>query len=71
MKLIRYHIYPQVKFPHCCVVSYDGDGKDFRKELVSLYKQGYFSCTIERYTSTAIVHFKDDMDAAHFLMKVA
>ncbi|MDC1446596.1 hypothetical protein N8344_01330 [bacterium] len=70
MKLIRYTTYPKVKFPHCCIVSYDGDGKDFRKEIVSQYKQGHFSCTIERYTSTAIVHFREEEDAAHFLMRV-
>jgi len=71
MKLIKYHTYDDVKFPYCCVVSYDGDGKDFRKELVSLFKQGYFSCTVERYTSTAIVNFREEEDAAHFLMKVS
>ena len=70
MKLIRYTTYPKVKFPHCCIVSYDGDGKDFRKELVSLFKPGYFSCTVERYTSTAVVNFREEQDAAHFLMKV-
>jgi len=70
VKLIRYTTYSKVKFPYCCVVSYDGDGKDFRKELVSLFKPGYFSCTVERYTSTAIVHFREEEDAAHFLMRV-
>jgi hypothetical protein len=59
-----------VKLPYSVVVSFDGDGKQLRKELVSRYVQGDFSCYLERYTSMATIHFRNEMDAADFLMRI-
>jgi hypothetical protein len=52
------------------MVSFDGEGKELRKDLVSRYSQGDFSCHVERYTSMATIHFRNELDAADFLMRI-
>lgn len=59
-----------VKLPYSVIVTFGGDPKDLRKELVSRYTQGDFSCHLERYTSIATIHFRNQMDAADFLMRI-
>ena len=59
-----------VKLPYSVVVQFDGDGKQLRKDLVSRYSQGDFSCHVERYTSMATIHFRNELDAADFLMRI-
>lgn len=69
-KLVRFSTNAQVQLPYMVLLSFDGDGKELRKELVSRYFKGDFSCQIERYTSTAIINFRNEYDVADFLMRL-
>ena len=60
-----------VKLPYCVTVSLDGDGKLLRSELVSRYNQRDFSCLIQKYQGIAIINFRNEEDAADFLMRTA
>ena len=70
MQLVKTITIPNVKLPYSVVISFDGDGNQLRKELVSRYVRGDFSCYLERYTSIATIHFRNEMDAADFLMRI-
>lgn len=70
MRLVKSITIPDVKLPYCVVVSFDGDGKYLRKELVARYDQSDISCQIERYTSIATINFRNEIDAADFLMRI-
>ena len=48
------------------VVSLDDDGKAVRTNLVGRYNQRDFSCQIERYTSIATIHFRNELDVQIF-----
>ena len=70
MELVKSLTIPDVKLPYCVVVMFDGDGSQFRKELVTRYRPGDISCQIERYTSLATINFRNEIDAADFLMRI-
>ena len=70
MELVKSLTIPDVKLPYCVVVMFDGDGSQFRKELVTRYSPGDISCQIERYTSLATINFRNEIDAADFLMRI-
>lgn len=70
MELVASKIISNVKLPYCVVVSFDDDGKAVRTNLVGRYNQRDFSCQIERYTSIATIHFRNELDAADFLMRI-
>jgi hypothetical protein len=71
LTIVSSKTFKNVKLPYCITVSFDGDGKQLRNELVSRYDQGDFSCQIERYTSMAIINFRNEQDAADFLMRTS
>ena len=68
-RLVKSLTIKDVKLPYSIIVSF-GDGKELRKHLVSRYSQGDFSCQIERYTSIATINFRNERDAADFLMRL-
>jgi hypothetical protein len=70
MELIKTITIPDVKLPYCVVVMFDGDGKYLRKDLVARYDQSDISCQIENYTSIATINFRNEVDAADFLMRI-
>lgn len=70
MELVKSLTIPNVNLPYCVVVMFDGDGKKFRQELVTRYKSSDISCQIERYTSLATINFRNELDAADFLMRI-
>ena len=70
LSLVKSSTNKEVKLPYSVVISFSGDGKQLRKELVSRYIQGDFSCHLERYTSIATIHFRNEVDAADFLMRL-
>ena len=70
ISLVNSQTHQNVKRPYAVLVMFDGDGKELRKELVSRYNQGDFSCHIERYTSIATINFRNEFDAADFLMRI-
>ena len=47
---------------------FDGDGKNLRKELV-LDDERHFPSD-SRYTSIATINFRNELDAADFLMRI-
>jgi len=70
LSLIKTATDDKVKLPYTVVVSFAGEGRGLRKDLVSRYSQGDFSCHVERYISTATIHFRNEIDAADFLMRI-
>lgn len=70
MELVTSKTIADVKLPYCVVISFDGDSKYLRKELVARYNQSDISCQIERYTSIATINFRNEMDAADFLLRI-
>ena len=71
MQLIRTTTIPNVKLPYCVVVMFEPDGgKQLRKDLVARYNQSDISCQIEQYTSIATINFRNELDAADFLMRI-
>lgn len=70
MELVKTITIPDVKLPYCVVVMFDGDGKHLRKDLVARYNQSDISCQIENYTSIATINFRNEIDAADFLMRI-
>jgi hypothetical protein len=70
LSLVKSSTDTSVKLPYMVMVSFDGEGKELRKDLVSRYNQGDFSCHVERYTSMATIHFRHELDAADFLMRI-
>ena len=49
LSLIKTATDDKVKLPYTVVVSFAGEGRELRKDLVSRYSQGDFSCHVERY----------------------
>lgn len=70
MELVKTITIPDVKLPYCVIVMFDGDGKHLRKDLVARYAQSDISCQIENYTSIATINFRNEVDAADFLMRI-
>lgn len=70
MELVASRTISNVKLPYCVVIMFEGDSKHLRKELVARYNQSDISCQIERYTSIATINFRNEMDAADFLMRI-
>ena len=70
LSLVKSSTDTSVKLQYMVMVSFDGEGKELRKDLVSRYSQGDFSCHVERYTSMATIHFRNELDAADFLMRI-
>lgn len=70
LQLIKSATIPDVKLPYCVTIMFEGDGKQLRKELVTRYDQSDFSCQISSYTSIATINFRNEIDAADFLMRV-
>ena len=71
IKLVKSLTIENVKLPYAVVVVYD-DASDIalRNELVSRYKLRDFSCHVDRYISTATINFRNEIDAADFLMRL-
>jgi hypothetical protein len=69
LRLVKSLTVKDVGLPYSIIVSF-GDDKELRKQLVSRYLQGDFSCQVERYTSIATINFRNEMDAADFLMRL-
>lgn len=70
LQLIKSVTIPDVKLPYCVTIMFEGDGKHLRKELVTRYDQSDFSCQISSYTSIATINFRNELDAADFLMRI-
>jgi hypothetical protein len=69
INLIKSSTIKNVKLPYTVVVMYDTD-VDLRNELVSRYESRDFSCHIDKYISTATINFRNEIDAADFLMRL-
>ena len=69
INLIKSSTIKNVKLPYTVVVMYDTD-VDLRNELVSRYESRDFSCHINKYISTATINFRNQIDAADFLMRL-
>ncbi|MDA9993170.1 hypothetical protein N9E09_00705 [bacterium] len=71
MKLVKSLTIKNVKLPYTVVVIYDGTSDMIlRNELVSRYESRDFSCHIDKYISTATINFRNEIDAADFLMRL-
>ena len=71
LSLVKSLTIDNVKLPYAVVVIYDnGSDKELRKQLIERYNPKDFSCNINSYISTATVHFRNEVDAADFLMRV-
>ena len=50
---------------------YDGaSDTELGNDLVSRYESRDFSCHIDKYISTATINFRNEIDAADFLMRL-
>jgi hypothetical protein len=71
MKLVKSLMIKDVKLPYAVVVMYDGTSDvELRNDLVSRYESRDFSCHIDKYISTATINFRNEIDAADFLMRL-
>jgi hypothetical protein len=71
IKLVKSLTIKNVKLPYTVVVIYDGTSDMIlRNELVSRYESRDFSCHIDKYISTATINFRNEIDAADFLMRL-
>ncbi len=69
INLVKSLVIENVKLPYTIVVMYDTD-TNLRNELVSRYESKDFSCHINKYISTATINFRNEIDAADFLMRL-
>ena len=71
IKLVKSLTIKNVKLPYTVVVVYDGTSDMvLRNELVSRYESRDFSCHVDEYISTATINFRNEIDAADFLMRL-
>ena len=71
IKLVRSLTTKDVKLPYALLVMYDGaSDTELRNDLVSRYESRDFSCHIDKYISTATINFRNEIDAADFLMRL-
>lgn len=71
IKLVKSLTIKNVKLPYTVVVVYDGTSDMvLRNELVSRYESRDFSCHVDKYISTATINFRNEIDAADFLMRL-
>lgn len=59
-----------VKLPYMVSLMLDGHADEFRTELVLRYERGDVSCHIDKYTQVATLSFRNEQDAADFIMRV-
>ena len=71
LKLVKSLTIKDVKLPYTVVVIYDNESdNDLRNDLVSRYESRDFSCHVNKYISTATINFRNEIDAADFLMRL-